>query len=192
MHWISTLHCITIHWSHRSHFLLAPINMLTILCAQIYAPVAMSLLFRRQREFRTDDQSSSFTSVSVVSSAGQSDHCFMQGALIQKSDGVWIQVEHLNPFATKNLCHESETLQTPNRRIPPSSCFHPALDILQYMAGDPEPIQELSGTYVSNGKPGPKQAAAMVLALAPLLVIALLLGQNLERRCLVAAAVSYL
>ena len=35
----------------------------------------------------------------MFSSIGQSERCFLQGELIQKSDGEWIKVEHLKLYA---------------------------------------------------------------------------------------------
>ena len=34
----------------------------------------------------------------MVSSIGQSERCFLQGELVQKSDGEWIKVEHLKRY----------------------------------------------------------------------------------------------
>ena len=46
----------------------------------------------------SSNDSSCRSSLSMVSSTGQSERCFLQGELIQKSDGEWIKMEHLKLY----------------------------------------------------------------------------------------------
>lgn len=46
----------------------------------------------------SSDDSSCCSSLSMVSAAGQSERCFVQGQLIQKSSGEWINVENLKRY----------------------------------------------------------------------------------------------
>jgi hypothetical protein len=46
----------------------------------------------------SDNETSSHSSLSMVSSAGCGQTCFSQGTLIRKSDAEWIKIEHLKPF----------------------------------------------------------------------------------------------